>query len=288
MELGGAGLVFDAVRRVAGTRASYGARLDEVLGEDHAYAFLADVLRLTSEGLAAGRSLRLMRDEIQAGLVDRLQSAEGDLIRTTLRHLGLSRMLAADIRDALVGGRLAPAAERVALAVHATRLEQKGDRITLQAREFAGRLTEANPSLRRVIDEAEEALDALDEAAFLFSLLRDPDDDAQVGALSALADITVDSAGQLVRACEAASRAPLDRQQDMTEALQAIEAVGVAERAADVAERGMIASLMRAPSADGRAAALGMELAHAVERATDHLAHSALALRDHLLGEQAA
>ena len=288
LELGGGALVLDAVRRVAGPRASYGARLDEVLGEDHAYAFLADVLRLTSEGLAAGRSRRLMRDEIQAGLVDRLQSAEGDLIRTTLRHLGLSRMLAADIRDALVGGRLASAAERAVLAGRATRLEQKGDRMTLQAREFAGRLTEANPSLRRMIDQAEEALDALDEAAFLFSLIRDADDDTQVGPLAALADITVDSVGQLVRACEAASRAPLDRQQDMTEALQAIDAVGVAERAADAAERAMIASLMRAPSADGRAVALGMELAHSVERATDHLAHSALALRDHLLGEQAA
>jgi hypothetical protein len=284
LELGGAELVLEAVRRVAGARATYGARLDAVLGEDQACRFLADVLHLTSEGLSAGRSMRLMKDEIEAGLAERLQSAEGDFIRQALRHLGLSRMLAGDIRDALVGGRLASDAERSALAARATRLEQKGDRLTLEARTLARRIGEAG-RLRQVIDQAEEALDALDEAAFLFSLLSGPLDGTQAEALAALAEVTVDSAGQIVTACEAASRTPSDRRQDRIEALQAVDAVCAAERKADAAERRLVALLLKTPSPDARAAVAGVELAHAMERSTDHMAHAALALRDHLLGE---
>jgi hypothetical protein len=291
LELGGAELVLDAIRRVAAARAPYGARLDEVLGEAEARDFLADVLRIASEGLSAGRSARLLRDEIQAGLAQRLQSAEGVFLAVCLRHIGLSRMLAGEIRDAQFGGRLTSAVDRAALAGRATRLEKKGDRLTLEAREVAGRITEADPRLRLVIDQAEEALDAFDEAAFLLSLLPDlPDlaDGADLAMpLAVLADCAVESASQMARACEAASRAPSGRREDATAALQAIDAVCAAERAADKAERRMIAALMRAPPPDARVAIVGVELAHAVERATDDLAHSALALRDHLLGELA-
>ncbi|MDR3512771.1 MAG: hypothetical protein P4L73_14135 [Caulobacteraceae bacterium] len=286
LELGGVELVLDAVRRVAAARAPYGARLDEILGEREAYDFLGDVLRIASEGLAAGRSARLVRDEIQAGLAQRLQSAEGVVLTAALRHLGLSRMLAGEIRDALAGGRLAPADARAALAVRATRLEKKGDRLTIEAREATGRLAEANPNLRLVVDHAEQALDALDEVAFLFSLAP-AEDDGLAAPLEALAEVAVESAAQMVRACEAASRTPSGARQDANEALQAIDAVCAAERAADDAERRMIAALMAAPPSDPRAPVVGLELAHTLERATDDLAHASLALRDYLLGELA-
>ncbi len=286
LELGGAELVLDAVRHVAAGQAQYGARLDEVLGEREARDFLADVLRIAAEGLSAGRSTRLIRDEMQANLALRLQSAQAVFLSVTLRHLGLSRMLADGVRDALANGRLAPAAERAALAARAVRLEQKGDRLTLEAREIAGRLTGSAVRTGRVIDEAEEALDAFDEAAFLFCLLPGPPADTEfVEALSALAEVAVDCTAQMVRACEAASRAPAGRRQDATDALQAIDAVRAAERAADAAERRMIQVLMRAPPKDARVPVVGMELAHAIERATDHLAHAALALRDHVIEE---
>jgi len=285
LELGGADLVLDAVRRVAAARAPYGARLDAVLGETEARDFLADVLRVTSEGLAAGRSTRLLRDEIEADLAERLQSAEGAFLAVALRHLGLSRMLAGEIRDALGGGVLASAADRGALAALATRLEKKGDRLTLEAREIATRLNSGGPPIRPLIDAVEEALDALDEAAFLFSLAPDAVmSPPPIAHLASLADSCVESAAQMVRACEAASHAAAGRHQDASAALEAVDAVCVAERAADEAERRMIAALMEQPSADVRVSLLGMELAHVLERATDHFAHAALGLRDHVLG----
>jgi hypothetical protein len=284
LELGGAELVLEAVRHVAAGRAPYGVRLDEVLGASGAREFLAQVLRITSESLTAGRSTRLIRDEIQADLSQRLQSAASSLLTMTLRHIGLSRMLAGEIRDALSGGALAPPAERLALAERATRLEKKGDRLTVEAREIAGRLTDVGPGLRPVIDEAEEALDALDEAAFLFSLLPEESEGIELfTALSALAEITVESAGQMARACDIAICAPNGRREDAAEALQAIDAVSAAERAADDAERRVIAVLMGAPSADARIPLVATKIADGLERATDHFAHSALALRDHML-----
>ena len=54
---------------------------------------------------------------------------------------------------------------------------------------------------------------------------------------------------------------------------------------ADEAERRLIAVLMREPSPDPRILVVGIDLAHVMERATDHMAHAALALRDHLLAE---
>lgn len=286
LELGGAEMVLDALRRLGGTGAPAGARLDEILERPELRDFLGAVLRLSSEGLAAGRSARLIRDEIQADLARRLQGAEAAFLTLALRHAGLSRMLAGALRDGVAGGVLAPAAERKALAERATALEKKGDRLTLAAREIAARLSDAGPRLRPVIDEVEHALDALDEAAFLFNLL--PDGAAGPDVLEALADlgaVAVESTAQMVRTCEAASRAADGRRRDAVDALQAVDAVSVAERAADDAERRLIAVIMAAPATDARLPPLGLELAHALERATDHMGHAALALRDRLLEE---
>ena len=66
LELGGADLVFDVVRRATAGRIAYGVRLDLALGEGECLAFLRNVLHVACEGLKDGRSARLIRDEIQA------------------------------------------------------------------------------------------------------------------------------------------------------------------------------------------------------------------------------
>ena len=59
----------------------------------------------------------------------------------------------------------------------------------------------------------------------------------------------------------------------------------LAERRADTAERTALGVLMGTPAADARALVLGLELARALETATDHLAHAALSLRERVLEE---
>ena len=75
-------------------------------------AFLRHVLHLASEGLKDGRSDRLIRDEIQADLSQRFDTAESELLGVVLRHLGLTRTLAGTIETAFEPDGLASLADR--------------------------------------------------------------------------------------------------------------------------------------------------------------------------------
>jgi uncharacterized protein Yka (UPF0111/DUF47 family) len=251
-------------------------RLDAALGAGETRAFLQRVLRETGEGLAAGRSVRLIRDEIQADLAQRFETAESAVLAILVRHLGLSRTLASAAADILATGLTAPAG----LVDRAKRLESKADRLTLEARELCGRLT-GGQAVRRCVDAAENAMDAIDECVFLMSLA--PEGPPPPEAMTRLADILVDEIGQLVRAAEAAARLPEGRRADSVLALQSIDAAVQAERDADAAERASIGAVMQSAGADPRSLVLGLEVARTLETATDHMAHAAQALRERVL-----
>ena len=288
LELGGVDLVFDTIQRSAAGRIPYGVRLDTALGAAECLSFLKQVLRETSRGLAAGRTARLIRDEIQADLAHRFATAASSVLTILVRHLGLSRMLAGTIADILATPGLTTAEARRAFALRAKAIEEKADRLTVEARELAVRLHEA-PSFRPLIDEIENAMDALEDCAFLLGLL--PEDRAasfDVAPLARLAGIATASVGDLVRAVEVASLLPEGERADAAAVLRSVDAVLVGERAADAAERDTFAAVMGAPAGEARFHLLGFETARALETATDHLSHAALLLRDRVLGDLAA
>ncbi len=288
LELGGADLIFEAVHHAAAGRIPYGVRLDQALGPAECVEFLRRVLRDTSQGLAAGRTARLIRDEIQADLSRRFETAESSVLTVLVRHLGLTRILAGAIAEMLAAPGAASLADRRALASRAKRIEEKADGLTVAAREIAARIREAG-LLRPVIDEVENATDALEDCTFFLSLVPEADAPAlAVAPLMRLAEITTESVGQLVRAVEAASRLPRGQRADAVAALQAIDAVVNAERGADTAERDAFAALMGTAPGDARALMVALEIARALETATDHLSHSALSLRDRVLEELSA
>jgi uncharacterized protein Yka (UPF0111/DUF47 family) len=295
LELGGADLVFEAVRRAAPGRIGYGQRLDQALGEAECLAFLKNVLRAASQGLLAGRSARLIRDEIQADLSQRLDTAESEVLGVVARHLGLTRMLAGMIETAFPPNGLASLPERQALTARAKKIEQKGDRLTVAAREAFERVRDAD-ELLLLIDSVEDATDTFDEAAFLISLAPDNSSaDALSAPLAGLAAIATECAGSLVRAIEAARLIPEGKRLDAAFALQCVDAVLTAERAADEAERAAIGAIMgagpdmaRPDSAEARCLVLGLEIARTLEGATDRLAHAALSLRNRVLQELSA
>lgn len=284
LELGGADLVFEVVRRAGAGRIPYGTRLDTALGTAECTSFLHRVLRHTAEGLRSGRSLRLIRDEIQAELAQLFDTAEATVLALLVRHLGVARTLASAIAESLGAEGGATDAERARLAQRAKQIEEKADRLTLQAREACERIHDGE-TLRLAVDAVEDATDALDEAAFLWSLVPAGSPHVSRAALASLANIVLDSLSELVRAAEAAARLPQGNRLDSAAALQAIDAVTRAERRADTAERTAIGALMSGPATDARSLMLGLELTRALEGATDHLAHAALSLRDRVLEE---
>jgi hypothetical protein len=286
LELGGADLVLEAVRRAATGRVPYGVRLDGALGVAETTGFLRRILRETSEGLSAGRSARLIRDEIQADLAQRFETAQSVVLAILVRHLGLSRTLAAAAADWLAPGRADDPVALAALVDRSKRLEAKADRLTVEAREICGRLHDSG-AMRRLVDEVENAMDALDECVFLMSLTSPaaPRTSAELGRL---AEIVVECLGQMVRATEAAAMLPEGQRADAVAALQAIDATVQAERDADAAERSSISALMRSDGDGARALVLGLEIARALETTTDFVAHAALALREQVLEELSA
>jgi len=287
IELGGANLVFEAIRHVASSRVPYGARLDGVLGAAETAAFLKRMLRIAADGLTAERSARLIRDEVEAELTQCFETAENAFYAILLRHLGLSRMLAGAIADAFSVGWVAAAPERQAIAATSKRLEHKADQLTVEARDLAGRLLDPRGHLRPVLEAVENATDMLDEAAFLLSLF--PNDVAgHFGQpLAAIAETALTSVSDLVRAVESAARLPDGVRVDAADALQAIDAVVGAEKRADDALRDAMAAMVTMPDQAGPTF-VGIELARALETSTDHLARAALGLRDRVIEELSA
>jgi hypothetical protein len=64
LELGGNELIGAAVRNAVPSRIGFGERLDPALGRSAAVDFLKTAMRVSSEALSAGRSVRLVRDQI--------------------------------------------------------------------------------------------------------------------------------------------------------------------------------------------------------------------------------
>jgi uncharacterized protein Yka (UPF0111/DUF47 family) len=285
LELGGAELIYEAIRRGGAQRIPYGTRLDAALGLKETADFLKQTLRAASEGLRAGQSVRLLKDEIQAKLASQFETIEATILTIIVRHLGLSRMMASLVLDAIRDPR---SSGQQNLAEQARRLEHKADALTIEARGLASRLPESAKRAKTVVDSVEEANDALEEAAFLLSLM--PEEGREGHSLQPLADLgenAVESIAQMIRAVEAAYNLPEGLQADVTDTLRAIDAVLEEEKKADAALRKAMAAFIVA-GPDARMLVLRIGIGRALETATDHLAHAALALRDRVLGELTA
>src|SRR4029450_7852718 len=75
---------------------------DEWLGTDAARWFLMDVLRVTSSGLAAGRSLSHIEDRIEAALLEHLQTTDPRVLQSVAAHSTIIASLTGRIRDTLI------------------------------------------------------------------------------------------------------------------------------------------------------------------------------------------
>src|SRR5262245_53827308 len=78
-----------------------GARLDKWLGADAARSFLRSVLRTTSSGLAAGHSLSLIEDEIEAELLRYLKSNDRQMLADAADHAAMISALDDHVRQTL-------------------------------------------------------------------------------------------------------------------------------------------------------------------------------------------
>ena len=286
LELGGNELIGAAVRNAAPTRIGFGERLDRALGRNAAVDFLKTAMRVSTEALSAGRSVRLVRDQIEADLVRRLERVDGALLAIVLRQVGLAHDIAAAIAHHIAALRAGRPDDGKRLAARAGLIERKADRIAFEARMEASRLN-AGPIIEQLVDRVEESVDELEQAAFIASLAPAGIDSALLSTLAELCAVATTATEAAASGLAAAIEVPEGRRADSEDALNAVVRLIDAEHAADARERDVTARVF-AGGLDVATSLAVIELARAIERATDRLAGFGHLLRRHIMTDLSA
>ena len=283
LELGGSELLASAVRRAAPNRIGFGERLDHVLGRDAAVDFLKAVLRVSTEALLQGSSVRLARDRIEADLVRHLQRVDTALLTIVMRQSGLAREIAAGIANCIAEQQARRLCDRAALASRARRIEEKADRIAMEARGEIARFN-ADPTIKNLVDRIEEAIDELEQAAFVASVIPSVVAPELLEPLARLCATVVKGTEAAAAGIAAAADVPEGQRADSEDALAAVGRLIDAEHDADAAEREVTAMVMQGEF-DLKTALSVLDLARTLERATDRLAGFGHLLREHVLAD---
>jgi uncharacterized protein Yka (UPF0111/DUF47 family) len=171
LQVGGERLIFAAMQAAGEGAFRIGDRLDEILGVADARDFLIAVMRLACEALRAGQPAALVADEIRMLLAQhvRRRTSEYDLLA---EHASYCHALAQAISDGLAHGVEGSIKAAQELAARAKAWERHADHLVMQAREKAERQPRWEP-FARLVEQSDDVADALEEAAFLISLIAD-------------------------------------------------------------------------------------------------------------------
>jgi uncharacterized protein Yka (UPF0111/DUF47 family) len=270
LELGGAALVNRAIEATSGSAMHFGDRLCDVLGIDETSAFFRWLLRVATEGLRSGQSLALLQGRIRVALAGHFSNEEKQLLAVVGDHASLIFELARLVRDGLQSS--ATSGQRVH---RAGRFEQDADQLVLTVREAVTRRPDHKIFLT-LLEQADDAADALEEAAFLLTLSPLPGPPRE--ALQALADLIADATQEWVKAVFCAAQA------DNEDFLKAVDLILALEHQADSAERTLSVSAIH-HAEDFRQLHLFALIGAKLEQAADALKHAGLTLRDHVLEE---
>jgi uncharacterized protein Yka (UPF0111/DUF47 family) len=283
LELGGADFVAAAVHHATPTRIGFGERLDRALGREAAVDFLKTVLRVATEALLQESSVRSARDRVEAALVSHLQRVDSTLLAVVIRQAGLAREIAANISQFIAERQANRAPDGAALSKRAQRIEEKADRIALETRSEIARF-EASPSIRRLVDRIEDAIDELEQAAFITSLVPSDMPGELLDPLAELCATAIFSTEAAAAGAAAAAEVPEGQRVDSEDALAAVGRLIEAEHRGDTTERAVTAKILNS-GFDLKTALSALDLARALERATDRLAAFGHILREHVLAD---
>jgi hypothetical protein len=286
LELGGSDLVASAVRHATPTRIGFGERLDITLGREAAVDFLKTVLRVSTEALLEGRSIRLVRDRIEADLGRHLERVDSALLAIVVRQAGLARDIATAIAHHIAELQSGRRVDGNVLAAGARRIEEKADRIAFEARNEVARFA-AGSVIEQLVNRAEEAIDELEQAAFIASLVPADIEPAVLKPLVDLCATATSGAEAAASGIEAAAEVPEGRRVDSEDALAAVGRLIDAEHMADACERA-VTTLVLGGGLDLKTSLSVLELARALERATDRLAGFGHLLRQRVLADLSA
>ncbi|MBT9594848.1 MAG: phosphate transport regulator [Vitreoscilla sp.] len=282
LQVGGERLIFAAMQAAGEGAFRIGDRLDEVMGRADACAFLLAVLKLASEALRRGQPAALVADETRMLLAQhvRQRTSEFDLLA---EHASYCQALAQAVSDGLAHGVQSSGRAAADLAARAKAWERKADHLVMQARDKAERQPRWRP-VARLVEQSDDVADALEESAFLVSLIADHHRQGWIdevrSVLGRLASTVLQATQDQVKALAIARTLGGDSDSDDNDAfLGATWRVLQAERQCDAmlrdARRVILAAVQDAPSL-----MLVNDLAVTLELASDRLLVAAYGLRE--------
>ncbi len=282
LQVGGEGLVFAAMQAAGEGAFRIGDRLDEVIGVADAHAFLVAVMRLACDALRRGQPAALVADETRMLLAQhvRQRTSEFDLLA---EHASYCQALAQAVSDGLAHGAERSGKAAAELAIRSKAWERKADHLVMQAREKTERQPRWRP-VARLVEQSDDVADALEEAAFLISLIADHHlegwNDHVRKVLADLAATVLQATQDQVKALAIARTLGSSSEAVDNDAfLHATWRVLQAERQCDAllrdARRVILGAVHDAPSL-----MLANDLAATLELASDRLLVAAYALRD--------
>ena len=238
---------------------------------------------LASRALLRGQPVALVADETRMLLARQVQrrSAEFDLLD---EHAAYCQTLAQAVSDALDHGHEGLRDAAPGLAARAKAWERRADHLVMQARDEAERQPRWQP-VARLLGSSDDVADALEEAAFLISLIADHHQKGWNGevrkVLARLAQTVLQATQDHVKALAIARTlgGSICDSGDNDAFLAALWAVLHAERQCDEllrqARRIILSTLVDPPSL-----MLANDLAVALELASDHLLAAGYGLRE--------
>jgi uncharacterized protein Yka (UPF0111/DUF47 family) len=285
LNLGGDQLVAEAWRLAAPIQLQPGGPIAETLGRERTAEFLKFALKTASAGLRAGQSPRLVQDEIRAELRYYIDTIHQGLLEVAARHASLIVELAQAAREGLLVA--APSGDRAFLqrsARRAKKWESRADELVIKLRTAPRR--DDTRAVFTLLEIADDVADSLEEAIFLLGLLPA---EAAAGALftrvQELAGLVLQGSREYLKSVETARllerHSPREEMQDF---LESVERVSDLEHQCDEVHRRAKAGILSYPG-DLRQGSFLMEVADLLEDSADALAHSAMGLRDFILGE---
>ena len=282
---GGDRMVFAAMEALGPDYFRMGDQLDAVMGSDQARDFLVEALSLATAGHRAKQATAQIEDQTRL-LLSRHMARHGDEFAALDEHAAFCHALAEGLRDALAHGHERDEAASRKLAERAKGWERKADQMVIRLREETARNPHRQPFLQ-VIESADDAADALEEAAFLFSLISEGRHKGWSGeiraALQRLAGQVLDATQDHVRALAIARGLGKDSTADDHAAfLSACWRVVNAERASDALTRDLRRLLVHHIE-DAATLLLATDFGAALEESTDALLRTGYALRNLML-----
>ena len=284
LKLGGDRMIFSALELAAKVPLKYGEPLHQLLGQERTADYLKWVLKTASTGLLQNQSSLLLQDQIKTELLRNFRFVHEGMMEICVEHASLLIEVGTVVRDTLYHIPRSGNDDFIERnARRAKEWESKADQLVMQVRTLSRRIEEAE-FLFTLIHTADDALDYLEEAAFITTILpsitRSKNANDQLAAMADLAVLGSQEYLKVLISAQAIHRE--DGQAEMQEFLTSVNRVITLERDCDEALRRAEKTLY-IESSDFKELRVCSELARIIEESTNSLMTAVYIVHDHIL-----